>query len=474
MKSNIRSKYIKDILADQESLRNQLSEQTTETIKDFLGESVKESLRQLISEAEEEDSYEEEEVDAPDTSAADDSQAEDSAETADADVADAETEDGDDAAASEDDSIDLDDETDGADGEVAELDVEVNDGEGDDVWSEMEQYKDENGEYDLTGMDNDSVIRVLKVMNPETDGVRVVKNDDGKLDVTVPASDEDIEFIIDVDGSDNNEFESEEMISEANTGYTDNYQNKTAMTTPPNKEVADKKNTYSMDGGVPEGDSKPWVGNAGDMSPYSQKVNESENIFEIELEGGDEEMVDEGAMSVAQNGANERGMSMNRNNNNSGRHLDGRHTSIDSKLSDGMAPYNENMNRKMDAILAENAELKKIIGVLKTRINENIQVNYALGRFAKLVTENTTSRQEKIDIIKRFDKAKNINEAKALYESIDRELKSSHSSADKGNAGVMQLAESKTKGAMETSMYKSDDLSETVNLMKRMDSLGRK
>lgn len=473
MKSNIRSKYIKDILADQESLRNQLAEQTTETIKDFLGESVKESLRQLISEAEEEDSYEEEEVDAPDTSVADDSQTEDSAETADADVADAETEDGDDAAASEDDSIDLDDETDSADGEVAELDVEVNDSEGDDVWSEMEQYKDENGEYDLTGMDNDSVIRVLKVMNPETDGVRVVKNDDGKLDVTVPASDEDIEFIIDVDGSDNNEFESEEMISEANTGYTDNYQNKTAMTTLPNKEVADKKNTYSMDGGVPEGDSKPWVGNAGDMSPYSQKVNESENIFEIELEGGDEEMVDEGATTVAQQGPNHRGMTKNHNNTND-KPARGRLTSQGGEMADGMAAYNENMNRKMDAILAENAELKKIIGVLKTRINENIQVNYALGRFAKLVTENTTSRQEKIDIIKRFDKAKNINEAKALYESIDRELKSSHSSADKGNAGVMQLAESKTKGAMETSMYKSDDLSETVSLMKRMDSLGRK
>lgn len=462
MKNNIRSKYIKNFLSDQENLKNQLSEQTTDTIKDILGESVKESLRQLISEAEEEDSYEEEEVDDVNVPATEDAETEDSVDSAEAEVADdAEIEDVEDETSEEDEDL-L-----GGDDEDA-LDDEAEDGEGEDVWSEIDNCKDENGEYDLTGMDNDTVIRVLKVMNPETDGVRVVKTEDGKLDVTVPAADEDVEFIIDVDDTDNNEVEVDDMISEANLGYTDNYQNKTAMTTLPNREVANKKATYSMDGGVPKGDSKPWVGKAGDMSPYSQKVNESENIFEIEIgDEEDEEMVDETA--VLNGTANERGMHMSHATDEGDEYgPQGSH-----QVHRGGAPVNENTNRKLNAILEENKELKSIINTLKQRVNEAIQVNYSLGKVVKLVTENTTSRQEKIDIIARFDKAKNINEAKTIYESIDRELKSSRP-AKTNNADVMQLAESKSANVQETSMFKSDDLKETVDLMKRMDSLGKK
>ena len=100
-------------------------------------------------------------------------------------------------------------------------------------------------------------------------------------------------------------------------------------------------------------------------------------------------------------------------------------------------------------------------------MNESVIVNYKLGRIVKLFSENTTTKKEKIDIINRFnEEAKTINETKALYESVKREL----------NNGVKAtpMMENKISVANKTSLnettvYQSNDVREMIDLMNRME-----
>lgn len=485
MNNRIRSKYIKELLDDKETIKAQMNETTKETLKDYLGETVKATLDNLISESEEdEDSYDEEEATTDeilDTL----EEPEDSTEDTEVDIEKSEDEDGDE----EESDVDVEDDIE------SDLDSELDNSELDDdsIWDEIEQYKyEETGEYDLTGMDNDLVIRVLKAMNPETDGVRVIKGDD---DIEIEDADDDID-IEDENDDDSIEIEldgdDELDEGEINLGYTDNYQSETAMTTPSNHEVASKKDTYSMDAGVPEGTEKPWAGKAGDMSPFSKKVDEDHEVeihlndkedsdehpecdddmvFDVYLDDDDEDEIEEAATTIGHNNAAVRGTTISQMPDADKPARNGRRNGVQVKGT-GESPINESVKKKINALIKENKELKSIVDVLKQRVNEAILVNYNLGKVTKLFTENTTTRDEKINIIKRFDKVKNQSEAKNLYESIEKELKISKP-IQKKNDGVMHLAESKTN-IKETKLYESTDMQETLDLMKRLDKLGKR
>lgn len=55
----------------------------------------------------------------------------------------------------------------------------------------------------------------------------------------------------------------------------------------------------------------------------------------------------------------------------------------------------ESIKRQANQIFAENKQLKGIVEELKNKINEAIVANYNLSRIIKLVTENSTSKEEK-------------------------------------------------------------------------------
>ena len=108
---------------------------------------------------------------------------------------------------------------------------------------------------------------------------------------------------------------------------------------------------------------------------------------------------------------------------------------------------------------------------IKNRLNEACVINASLGKIIKLVTENTTTRDEKINIVNRFNDVKTVKEGKALYEAIEKELKNSHpiNNVDKVMSGP--LTETKKTNIVETPMFQSADLTETLDLMKRLDKI---
>lgn len=462
MSKKIRSQYIKNLMADNESLSEQLKANTKDSISTILEDAVKDSLRGILHEEKKEDvDFDEKEaekdtdVNAPEEDKESDFSVEDVT---------TDTEGGEETEDAIEDVVD----------DTAETSVD-DEPAGEGMWDNLDQLKGDNGEYDLTGMDDDQVIKVLKVMGPE-DSVRVVKNDNGS--VTLTDDETEKEYVIDIEGGLTNdsvadeESEVELTINEEDLGYTDNYQNKTAMTTPDNHEPG--KKVRSWDKGVPQGTEKPWVGKKGDMAPYDKQVNEGEDecanecgkgcIFEVEIDTAEEPAIEEGT-SIA-NGSRVKGLKGDTNHSEEDkmRHM--------RKSYDRVNENKElaNMMRKANAIMNENKELKKIANDLKSKIEEAVVINASLAKVINLVTENSTSRNEKIDILKRFNEVKSVKESNALYETISRELKNAHPVNNTSKLINNQLNESKGQ-VVETEMYKSDDLDATRDLMRRLDKV---
>ena len=464
--NNIRSQYVQQILEDKNSLEEKLKEVTQSTVTSIIGEKVENKIRKILSEGD--DSFIEDEVDdvKTDTDTEVDDETTDTTDT-DTEVLDEPVEDGDETK-TDDDTV--------ADAEVVD-DTEGADDENADLWNDLEQYQGEDGEYDLTGMDADAVIKVMQVLKPE-DGVRVVKNDNGTI--TLSDDETEKEYIIDVDCSDESgaddavEESKKPNCNETELGYTDNFQNKTAMTTPSNNEPANPKTTYSMDGGAPTGTEKRWA-NKGNRAPFDEDVTE-EVEFEIECDGTncDKEKVDE-TMTTQEQGPYNRGNGMVHTNTNS-KAAKGRNAHAGGQQISGTADNSyseaklESIKRKANAIFNENKELKALVPQMKQQLMEAIVINKSMGNLMKIVMENSTSLNEKKEIFARFSGVKTIEESDNLYKTISEELKREGKTINVNNVINSQLAESKNN-IVETPMYQSDDLSQTLSLMKRMSRL---
>lgn len=455
--TKVRSEYIKKLMSESHSLEEKLKDVAQSTINSILEEKTNKNLRQILSE--DEDSFSEEEVD---------------------------------------DDVELG----GSEDTSEEEGAEENDAENSE-WDDLEQYKDEDGEYDLRSMDKDELVKVLKVMSPD-DAVRIVKNDDDSLTVTDEANDEEFEleldndddeeididvednedddfdddgeFVVDLDNDDDEEFDVEVEddeendfddddvleieLDESNLGYTDNYQKKTAMTTPDNHEPANPHSTYSMDGGVPKGTEKPWVGGR-KKAPFDDEVNE-----------GCETTIQEGG---AFGKAAARVTGKQRRNNSSGQGgqpYGGRHNSVAGEYKDYQeSSVSENIKKKANQIFVENKQLKSLMKKLQNQVNEAIVVNQSLANVIKLINENATTVNEKKEILRRFNDCTTKEESNKLYSTISEELKRSGKTHSNVTETInSQLSESRDR-AVETPMYQSQDLSETISFMNRLNAI---
>lgn len=454
------------------TLEEQMQEVVSESMKGIIGDNAKDEVRKLLKESEDEDSFSEEEV-------TDDTATTDKDKTAEVDDVTT-TDDGEEVTT---DTVDTE--------EDGEPDYAVED----DVWDELEKCKSADGEFDCRGMDDGNLLKVLKAMGPE-DGIRVMKNDDGSIAVEV---DGDLiqgqeEFVIDLDDLLDTEDAIEESCNnecnESNTGYTSNYQKKTAMTTPNNHEPANPKTTYSMDGGVPTGIEKPFA-NQGDKAPYDETVNEEaefeilqddetvneEAEFEIEQ---DDEQVNEVA-STTENNPTVRGTGMTHANTNSkgktfrsssegGQRVKG---TGENTYSGGETNESLDFKRKMNTLYEENKQMKAIIPELQKKLMESMVINSSMGYIVRLLNENSTSIDEKKEISARFSKVNTLDESKQLYQTISEELKKVNKSNNINGIFNSQLAESKQakQSLVETTMYKSEKVNETLDFMKRLDNI---
>lgn len=467
------------------SLDKQYQEVIAESMKNIIGENAKEEVRRLLKEAEDEDSFSEEEVD-------DDTATTDKEENVDTD---SEVEDGSEDNA--DDAVDTDTEE-VEDMESSEADPNEEEAD-DDLWNDLEQCKDADGEYDCRGMDDGKLLKVLKAMGPE-DGIRVMSNGDGTVNVEVDGDliDGEQEFVIDIDDFSGDENDVELSVDDSldegkvDLGYMDHpgnggYQKDTAVTLDPDESLPTDRKKVGHTWNSQLKDASIDHGKDGDRQPFNKNVNEEVDecgtIFEIEQDG-DEEMIDE-VMTSTENSGAARGVSNTHANTNSS-HKFARNGHVEAQsptnMSNGRGTgdgYKEASNeskqlRKMvNRLYDENKQMKSIVPELTKKLNESMVINASMGYIVRLLNENSTTMDEKKQISERFTKVNTLEEGKKLYETISNELKNVNKRNDVNGIINSQLAEGKQakQNLVETTMYKSQQVNETLNFMKRLDAV---
>jgi hypothetical protein len=110
------------------------------------------------------------------------------------------------------------------------------------------------------------------------------------------------------------------------------------------------------------------------------------------------------------------------------------------------------ITEELEMLKAKNEEYRKALNMFRDKLNEVAVFNSNLAYATRLFTEHSTSKQEKINVLRRFDSAETLKESKALYRTIKEELS--------GNTTKTQMTES-----IERVIDKSPQSGSAVNLI---------
>jgi hypothetical protein len=209
-------------------------------------------------------------------------------------------------------------------------------------------------------------MKVFKAMKPE-DGIIVKKDGD-----SVHFSDGDNDYIIKLDN---------EM----------------------GEEIAEDEMSFDQDD----------MAEGGDMS-YDEDMMEDEVIYEIELDEEEEEEIEEASHEEDMEEAAR--TKSNVHGNKGGQDRAGLDSKTKYKAGSGA------INEDVEKLKRQNGEYKKALVLFKEKLNEVAVFNANLAYSTRLFTEHSTTKQEKLNILKRFDGINNMNESKALFNTIKNEL----------------------------------------------------
>ena len=380
-----------------------------------------------------------------------------------------------------------------------------NAGEADDEWSDFEQYKVGDNDYDFTGVEGDEILKVynklgdddqifvkrdeedpnkFEVKDDETGAEFVIELDpdavgggaeggaeldaelggeegEGDFDLDIDLGDEeggegDFEFDLGDEGEggdieiDVNDDDDEEPINEEDLGYTETYQKPVFKKKFNMKEPADASTTNDWDGGVPKGDERPWAGK-GDGKPFKKGVNEDI----------DENGVEENGSGHAEE------HSTKKTNIEIGQGAGGvkRHHSDHAEYQ-GFKPVGLEESMRKIVTAAKAIQDKNYINQIKKSLYEAAILNVNLGKLVDILVNETTTRDEKKSILERFNNVKTIAEGTTLYNTIKGEL----SEGKKSSSPIVekQFTAGDKSALNETTIYSNNA---SLNLMERMDNL---
>ena len=86
------------------------------------------------------------------------------------------------------------------------------------------------------------------------------------------------------------------------------------------------------------------------------------------------------------------------------------------------ARQDESVMDEVQMLRTKNEEYRKALNLFRDKLNEVAIFNSNLAYATRLFTEHSTSKHEKINILRRFDSAETLKESKALYKTIKDEL----------------------------------------------------
>jgi hypothetical protein len=251
-----------------------------------------------------------------------------------------------------------------ADDEETDVDADMNtdtDFDSEDAGDDLPSIDDMDSDddtLDMTNASDEEVLKVFKAMKDE-DGIVVKKDDVGNIELS--AGDDD--YIIKL-----NEEEEEDAMAD---------------------------------------DSE------------SDMAEEEDTIYEIELDEEDEESADV-TPGVQPKAKEVEAMEAARSFATHKRGNGGTQFKAGSKGMNTKKPGA--INEEFENLKKQNAEYKKALVMFKDKLNEVAVFNANLAYATRLFTEHSTTKSEKLEILKRFDTISSINESKNLYSQIKTEL----------------------------------------------------
>ena len=353
----------------------------------------------------------------------------------------------------EEDELDLELDTEmGDEGEEEEVELDLDDEEEMDVDlpaefgdEDLESMDDEELEMDfedemededlidITNMSDEELVKVFKLMGDQ-DGVIVQKEDD---EIHLKDENADVEYEIQLEGEDH---ELEEMM--------------------------DLDEMEDMD----ESEEEMEVSEMEDM-------DEEEVMYEIEFdeeEDEDEEEEEEVELEETYEEAHE-GEAHKEEAKEAARTLGngkafGRKGGLPKPRSAPRRVRGESYEKQISLLKEKNEEYKKALDLFRTKLNEVAIFNSNLAYATRLFTEHSTTKQEKINILKRFDNVETLKESKNLYKSIKNELVSSTNVVTESVVNKVQKTPQKgSTNLVESKTYENAQFLRMKDLMSKIN-----
>ena len=130
------------------------------------------------------------------------------------------------------------------------------------------------------------------------------------------------------------------------------------------------------------------------------------------------------------------------------------------------------LKEEVDTLKVKNTDYKKALTTFRDKLNEVGVFNSNLAYVTRLFTEHSTTKQEKINVLKRFDNIDSLKSSKKLYKVIKEELSQNVAKPTKTIAESVEnkITKSPTSGGklLESKVYENPQFSRMKDLMSKM------
>jgi len=130
------------------------------------------------------------------------------------------------------------------------------------------------------------------------------------------------------------------------------------------------------------------------------------------------------------------------------------------------------LKEEVETLKIKNADYRKALTTFKDKLNEVAVFNSNLAYVTRLFTEHSTTKREKINILKRFDNIESLKSSKGLYKVIKEELSQDVAKPTKRISEVVEqkITKSPTSGGklLESKIYENPQFSRMKDLMSKI------
>ncbi len=133
---------------------------------------------------------------------------------------------------------------------------------------------------------------------------------------------------------------------------------------------------------------------------------------------------------------------------------------------------NQALAEEVERLREKNEEYRKALNIFRDKLNEVAVFNSNLAYATRLFTEHTTTKQEKINILRRFDDVESLKESKTLYSSIKGELNTTNSTQSVVTESIEKIGKSPASGSsqnlIESKTYENPQFLRMKDIMQKI------